>query len=265
MTTRGETPMPLVAPIGSSSAALRFDVFTLFPGMFVGPLEESILRRAQERGLVEIAVHDIRTWTTDRHRTADDAPYGGGAGMVMAAPSIVTGVETTLGGELASAAVVVLSAGGRLFTQEIARALARRRRIALVCGHYEGVDERVAELLVADQLSIGDYVLTGGELAAMVVIDAVARLRPGVIDAASVEAESHAAGLVEYPQYTRPADYRGREVPGVLLTGHHRAIERWRHLQAFRRTARWRPDLLPPQPESPPVVETDPPDSGPVT
>jgi tRNA (guanine37-N1)-methyltransferase len=222
----------------------RIDVFSLFPRMFAGPLDESILRRAQERGLIVIGVHDIRTWTEDRHRTADDTPYGGGAGMVMAAPPIVAAVESTLGSHLGEVPVFLLSAGGRRFTQDIARTLAGGRGFALICGHYEGIDERVAEILGADQLSIGDYVLTGGELPAMVVIDAVCRLRPGVIDAASVAEESHSSALVEYPHYTRPVEFRGRRVPDVLLGGHHARIAEWRQARSRARTARWRPDLL---------------------
>jgi tRNA (guanine37-N1)-methyltransferase len=223
---------------------LRFDVFTLFPGIFAGPLDESILRRAQERRLVAIALHDIRQWTTDRHRTADDTPYGGGAGMVMRAPPIVAAVEATLGDDLAGTRVLAMSAGGRLFTQAMAEELSGAGRIAIVCGRYEGIDERALTILEAEPVSIGDYVLTGGELPALVVIDAVSRLVPGVIEAASIAEESHAGGLVEYPHYTRPASFRGLEVPSVLLSGHHAEIARWRREQSLRRTARLRPDLL---------------------
>jgi tRNA (guanine37-N1)-methyltransferase len=239
-----EASLPSDSAEASAASALRFDVFTLFPAMFAGPLDESILKRARAAGLIAIGVHDLRNWTTDRHRTADDAPYGGGAGMVLKAPPIVAAVEETLGPELATARVVVLSAAGRLFTQAVARELATAPRIALVCGHYEGIDQRVVEILGAEEIAIGDYVLTGGELPAMVVIDAVARLAPGVIDAASVAEESHAAALVEYPHYTRPAEFRGLAVPPVLLSGHHAAIARWRREQAIRRTARRRPELL---------------------
>ena len=223
---------------------MRVDIFTLFPDMFAGPLDASILKRAQVAGLISVAVHDIRDWTTDRHRTADDTPYGGGAGMVLMAPPIVAAVEATLGDDLGQIPVILLSAAGRRFNQAVARELAARPRLVLVCGHYEGIDDRVVEILGADELSIGDYVLTGGELAAMVVVDAVARLVPGVIDAASVVEESHDLGLVEYPHYTRPATFRGLPVPDVLLSGHHAQIARWRREQAVRRTARRRPDLL---------------------
>jgi tRNA (guanine37-N1)-methyltransferase len=223
---------------------IRFDVFTLFPGMFAGPLDESILKRARAAGLVETFVHDIRRWTADRHRTADDSPFGGGAGMVMIAPPIVAGVEETLADERDIARILLMAAGGRPFTQAMARDLAGSRRIALICGHYEGIDQRVVEVLGAEEVSIGDYVLTGGELPAMVVIDAVARLVPGVIDAASIEDESHGAGTVEYPHYTRPRVFRGIGVPEVLLGGNHAEIARWRREQAAERTGRLRPDLL---------------------
>ncbi|HET7093117.1 MAG TPA: tRNA (guanosine(37)-N1)-methyltransferase TrmD, partial [Thermomicrobiales bacterium] len=178
--------------MSEAAPRLRIDVFTLFPGMFAGPLDESILKRARAAGLVDIAIHDLRAWTHDRHHTADDTPYGGGPGMVMLAPPIVESVETTLGADFGRVPIRVMSAAGRLFTQEIARELAESSRLALVCGHYEGIDQRAIDLLGAEELSIGDYVLTGGELPAMVVIDAVCRLVPGAIDAASVEDESHA-------------------------------------------------------------------------
>lgn len=228
--------------------ALRIDIFTLFPGMFEGVFGESIIKRAQAKGLIEIAVHDIRDWTYDRHRTADDTPYGGGAGMVMKAPPIVEAVEAVLGDDLTDAHIAIMSAGGRRYTQRIAQELSGRRRIALICGHYEGIDERVSELLDADELSIGDYVLTGGELAAMVIADSVIRLVPGVITEASILDESHsdlASAGVEYPHFTRPAKYRGLTVPDVLLSGNHAKIDTWRREQAAKRTARWRPDLLP--------------------
>jgi tRNA (guanine37-N1)-methyltransferase len=229
----------------AASPRLRFDVFTLFPGIFAGPLDESILRRAQERRLVAVSLHDIRQWTTDRHRTADDTPYGGGAGMVMMAPPIVAAVEATLGDDLERTRVLAMSAGGRSFTQAMAEDLSGAGRIAIVCGRYEGIDERALTLLRAEPVSIGDYVLTGGELPALVVIDAVSRLVPGVIEAASIAEESHGSGLVEYPHYTRPPSFRGLDVPPVLLSGHHAEIARWRREQSLRRTARFRPDLLP--------------------
>jgi tRNA (guanine37-N1)-methyltransferase len=226
--------------------ALKIDVFTLFPGMFVGPFDESILHRAQERGLVEIAVHDIRQWTADRHHTADDTPYGGGPGMVMMASPIVNAVEETLAAESHKVRVLAMSAGGRLFTQAMAKELAVSNRLAIICGRYEGIDDRAIRILDAEEISIGNYVLTGGELAAAVVIDAVSRLVPGVIDAASVAEESHQERLVEYPPFTRPQTFRGLEVPPILLSGHHAEIASWRREQALRRTARLRPDLLDP-------------------
>jgi tRNA (guanine37-N1)-methyltransferase len=230
-----------------TTPALRIDIFTLFPGMFDGVFGESIIKRARAKGLIDVQIHDIRDWTYDRHRTADDTPYGGGAGMVMKAPPIVEAVEAVLGDDLAETHIAIMSAGGRPFAQGIAQELSQRRRIALICGHYEGIDERVSEIFEADELSIGDYVLTGGELPAMVISDAIIRLVPGVITEASILDESHSdpsfAG-VEYPHYTRPAEFRGLEVPEILLSGNHAKIDAWRREQAIKRTARWRPDLL---------------------
>jgi tRNA (guanine37-N1)-methyltransferase len=223
---------------------MHWDIFTLFPGMFAGPLSESIIKRAGERGLVEIALHDWRVYATDRHRTVDDTPYGGGAGMVLRAPPLIAAVEETLGADLGATPVILLSPVGRLFTQRVAEELSHTPRVALICGHYEGFDERVRDLIVTDEISIGDYVLTGGELAAMVVVDAVTRLLPGVIDAASTADESHTGGLLEGPHYTRPAEFRGLGVPPVLLSGHHAAIAQWRRREALRRTLLHRPDLL---------------------
>lgn len=216
--------------------SLRFSIFTLFPDMFAGPFGESIIRRAIETELVEIEIQNIRDWTYDRHRTADDRPYGGGAGMVLMAPPIVEGVEQILAGR--SARILITSAGGRVFDQAVASELSSESEIVLICGHYEGIDARVAEVLNAEEISIGDYVLTGGELPAMIVVDAVTRLIPGVIDDASIVEESHQEGLVEYPHYTRPAEFRGHPVPPVLLSGHHAEIAAWRKEESVRRTER---------------------------
>ncbi len=224
---------------------MQFDIFTIFPGMFTGFLTESILKRAQEQGLIEITVHDIRNWSTDRHRSVDDYPYGGGAGMVMMAPPIVEAVESIIPPESGNTELILLSASGERFTQSLAAELATRDAIGLICGRYEGVDERVVEILGAREVSIGDYVLTGGELPAAVVVDAVSRLVPGVIQHESTVSESHSAGFLEYPQYTRPFSYRGRTPPEVLLSGHHARIEAWRRDEGLRRTRERRPDLLP--------------------
>lgn len=224
---------------------MRIDVFTLFPGMFDGPLTESILKRAQENGLLDIRLHDIREFTTDKHRTADDAPYGGGGGMIMKAEPLVQAVEARLGPALGHVPVILTTPQGAVFDQQMARAFAQFDRIAFICGHYEGVDERVRELVVTHEVSIGDYVLTGGELAVMVMIDALARHLPGVLgEAGAADDDSHATGLLEYPHYTRPPEFRGRPVPATLLNGNHREIERWRRRESIRRTWRRRPDLL---------------------
>jgi tRNA (guanine37-N1)-methyltransferase len=228
---------------------MRFDVLTLFPDMFVGPFGESILKRAAQANLVSLNVHDIRNYTYDRHHTADDYPFGGGAGLVLKPEPIFDAVADIV--KLASAdasnspTVILLAAQGRKFNQTIAEELARRSHIIFICGHYEGVDDRVREHLATDELSIGDYVLTGGELAAMVVVDATARLVPGVLGAAeSLDEESMSSGLLEYPQYTRPASFDHKDVPPVLLSGDHGAIQRWRRQQSLIRTFRSRPDLL---------------------
>ncbi len=224
-----------------------FDILTLFPGMFTGPLTESILKRAQQAGLIQVRLHNIRDWATDRHRTTDDAPYGGGPGMVMKPEPLAACIRAVLALPPEAATpppVILLTPDGAVFTQAIARELAAMERLLLVCGHYEGIDERVREALITRELSIGDYVLTGGELAAIVVVDAVARLVPGVIDAESVAEESHADGLLEYPHYTRPAVWEGRQVPPVLLSGHHGEVAKWRRRERLRRTLLRRPDLL---------------------
>jgi tRNA (guanine37-N1)-methyltransferase len=212
--------------------------------MFQGPLTESILKRAQQAGRIEIHLHDIRQWTTDRHRTADDTPYGGGAGMVMKAEPLAAAIRAVRAADERPGVTILLTPDGELLTQQIVRELATLPRLLLVCGHYEGIDERVRETLIDRELSIGDYVLTGGELAAMVVVDAVARLVPGVIDSESIVEESHSDFLLEYPHYTRPAVWEGRAVPPVLLSGHHGEIARWRRAERLRRTLVRRPDLL---------------------
>ncbi len=213
---------------------LRFSIFTLFPEMFSGPFGESIIRRAIEDGKVQIDVLDLRTWTHDRHRTADDRPYGGGAGVVLMAPPIVEAVESTIADR--PARILVTNAGGRTFDQRFAEELLDEENVVLICGHYEGIDSRVNKILDAEDVSIGDYVLTGGELPAMVIVDAVTRLIPGVIDDASIVEESHQDGLLEYPHYTRPAEFRGLAVPPVLLSGHHAEVAKWRRDQSVART-----------------------------
>jgi tRNA (guanine37-N1)-methyltransferase len=224
---------------------MRIDVFTLFPAMFDGPLTESILKRAQENGLLDIRLHNIRDYATDKHQVTDEPPYGGGGGMVMKVEPIVSAVESVLGEALADTPVILTTPQGRVFNQAMAKELAQYPRLAFICGRYEGVDERVRILVVTDEISIGDYVLTGGELPAMVMIDAIARYIPGVLGARwAAEEDSHATGLLEYPHYTRPPSFRGLEVPAPLLSGDHAGIERWRRQEAIRRTWLRRPDLL---------------------
>ncbi len=225
---------------------MRIDVLTLFPQMFDGFIGSSIVRRAIERHLVDIRLHNIRDYAHDKHRTVDDYPYGGGAGMVLKPEPIFEAVEAIkMEVGLACVPVVLLSPQGRLFTQEIARQLASYESMILICGRYEGVDERVAEHLTTDEISIGDYLLSGGEVAAMVVLDSVVRLLPGVLGSeASLSEDSYTEGLLEYPQYTRPAVYRGWAIPPVLLSGDHGAIARWRRQQRLMRTAKRRPDLF---------------------
>jgi tRNA (guanine37-N1)-methyltransferase len=220
---------------------VKIDVLTLFPRMFESPFAESIVSRARQAGRLDLALHDIRAWTSDRHHVVDDAPYGGGAGMVLKPEPLAKAIREVKG---ADGHVVLLSAQGRLFDQAAARRLAELPHLVLVCGHYEGVDERVVESDVDEELSIGDYVLTGGELGAMIVIDAVTRLVPGVIDAESLEHESHTEGLLEGPQYTRPPEWEGRKVPPVLTSGDHASVAKWRRAESVRRTADRRPDLL---------------------
>jgi tRNA (guanine37-N1)-methyltransferase len=228
--------------------AIHFDILTLFPEMFKGVFEESIIKRARERGFVSIAIHNIRDYATGKHKVTDDYPYGGGGGMVMKPEPIFRAVESILGleeGQKPQVPVILLSPKGRLFTQEVAWELSRHNRIVLICGHYEGVDERVRLYLANDEISIGDYILTGGEIPAMVIVDAVTRLIPGVLgDPAAAFEDSFSQGLLEYPHYTRPADFRGYKVPEVLLSGNHAAIARWRRQQSILITWQRRPDLL---------------------
>lgn len=259
--------------IQEPSAVVHFDIFTLFPQMFSGPFTESILKRAQENNLMTVALHDIRNYTTDRHHVCDDTPYGGGGGMIMKPEPIFRAVETVLsrprGWSLppedafvnlppwnadeavalpADTPVVLLSPAGRLLTQRVVTELAQYPRIALICGRYEGIDARVRSQLATDEISIGDYVLSGGELAAMVIVDAVTRLIPGALGyALGAHQDSHSEGLrglLEGPQYTRPPVFRGESVPDVLLSGHHARVAAWRHEQALLQTLRQRPDLL---------------------
>lgn len=221
---------------------MKIDVLTLFPGMFPGPLDESIIKRACESGRLRLGIHDLRDYTHDRHRTVDDRPFGGGPGMLMKPEPLFEAVEALRGEKTR---VILTSPAGRPFRQQIAWELAAEEHLLLVCGSYEGFDERVRQGLADDELSIGDYVLTNGALPAMVIIDSVTRLLPGVLgDDESSQDESFSGGLLEYPQYTRPAEFRGMTVPEVLLSGDHAAIEKWRREQAEVQTRQRRPDLL---------------------
>jgi tRNA (guanine37-N1)-methyltransferase len=228
---------------------LRIEILTIFPALFKSPLEHGTLRIAQEKQLLEIVVHDLRDYTHDRHRQVDDAPYGGGAGMVMKPEPFYEAVETIAAGNLAElkkkAEIILLTPQGEPFSQNKARELAGQLHLIFLCGRYEGVDERVRDLLVTDEISIGDYVVSGGELPALIVMEAVIRLIPGVLGAGySVEEESFRETLLEYPQYTRPAEYRNLRVPEVLLSGDHARIEEWRRRESIKRTLLKRPDLL---------------------
>ncbi len=222
---------------------MRIDLFTLFPMMFFGPLQESMLKRAQQQGILDIRIHQIRDYAMDRHQMTDDLPYGGGHGMVMKPEPIFHAVRSVMGSP--PSPVILLTPQGRKLTHKRITALAQEPRLALICGHYEGIDERVRQHLITEEISIGDYVLTGGELGAMVLIDAVARFVPGVLGAErGAQQDSFATGLLEGPQYTRPATYEGWDVPDVLLSGHHAAIAHWKRVMALRRTLKRRPDLL---------------------
>ena len=223
---------------------MRFDIFSLFPQVIQPYLESSILQRARENQLIAVNLHNIRDWTTDKHHVTDDAPYGGGGGMVMKAPPIFDAVESVLGVPL-SCPLILMTPQGRPFSTAIARELSALPQIAILCGRYEGIDERVREHLVTDQISVGDYVLTGGELPAMIVVDAVSRFLPGVLgDPTGAEDDSFSNGLLEYPHYTRPEVFRDWGVPSELLSGNHAEIARWRREQSIRRTLKHRPDLL---------------------
>ena len=225
---------------------MHIDILTLFPQMFQGPFGASILNRAIDRKLVSINIHNIRDYTHDKHHTVDDYAYGGGAGMILKPEPVFEAVESIKSKQGADELPIILfTPQGRLFSQQIAQELSKYNHLILICGRYEGIDERVREHLVSDEISIGDYVLSGGELAAMVVVDAVVRLLPGVLGSeASLVDDSHVDGLLEYPQYTRPAIYRGWSVPEVLLSGNHAQIAKWRREQAIRRTRERRPELL---------------------
>lgn len=229
---------------------MQFDVFTLLPEVFPPYLESSILSRARQRGLIDVRVHNIREYAHDKHHVTDDTPYGGGGGMVMKPEPVFEAVESILGpaahpSQPPAVPVILLTPQGRVFTQRVAEEFARVEHIALLCGRYEGVDERIREHLVSDEISVGDYVLTGGELPALMIIDAVARLIPGVLgDPTGAEDDSHSMGLLEYPHYTRPPEFRGWKVPEVLVSGDHAKIDKWRREQALTRTFKKRPDML---------------------
>lgn len=225
---------------------MKFDILTIFPEMFTGPLTESIIKRAIQAGHIQVGLHDIRSYATDKHHTTDDTPYGGGAGMVMKAEPLAACIRAVLDSspKMQHTQVILMSPAGERFSQRMAEELAGCDQLVLVCGRYEGIDERVREALIGREISIGDYVLTGGELAAMVILDAVARLVPGVIDDESTAEESHGEGLLEYPHYTRPAEWEGRSVPPVLISGHHGKVAEWRRQERLRRTLARRPDLL---------------------
>ena len=229
---------------------MQFEVFTLLPEVFPPYLESSILQRARQRGLIDVRVHNIRDYTHDKHHTTDDTPYGGGGGMVMKPEPVFEAIESVLGlsADLAQPPpipVILLTPQGRVFTQRLAEELSAHERIGLICGRYEGVDERIREHLVTDEISVGDFVLTGGELPALLIIDALSRLIPGVLgDPTGAQDDSHSMGLLEYPHYTKPSEFRGWKVPDVLLSGDHGKIEKWRREQAITRTFQKRPDML---------------------
>jgi tRNA (guanine37-N1)-methyltransferase len=232
---------------------MQFEVFTLLPEVFPSYLETSIIKRARERDLIHVRVHNIRDYTHDKHHTTDDTPYGGGGGMVMKPEPVFEAIETVLGlnsdptqpKPASNIPIILLTPQGRVFNQSIAQELSQYPHIALLCGRYEGIDERIRTHLVTDEISIGDYVLTGGELPALILIDAIARLLPDVLgDPTGAQDDSHATGLIEYPHYTRPPEFRGWKTPDILLTGDHAKIDKWRREQSLLRTLKKRPDML---------------------
>ncbi len=223
---------------------IRFDVLSIFPEMFQSPLNYSLLKKAQDKGLIQFSFHNIRDWAQDKHKMTDDAPYGSGCGMVMKVEPIEKALHAVRKQEM-DPLVVLMTPQGETFNQKIAAEFAEKKQIIIICGRYEGVDERIRQHLTDREISIGDYILTGGELSAMVLMDAVSRLVPGVLgNEQSVEGESFSQGLLEYPQYTRPAQYKGWGVPDVLLSGNHAEIEKWRKMESLRKTYKKRPDLL---------------------
>ncbi|MFA5536094.1 MAG: tRNA (guanosine(37)-N1)-methyltransferase TrmD [Bacillota bacterium] len=226
---------------------MRIDVLTIFPELFISPLKTSIVKRAIEKNLLEVVLTDFRDYAVDKHRRVDDYPFGGGSGMVLKPEPIFRAWES-IAGDLErnkKPRTILLCPQGRVFNQKLALELAQEKRLILICGHYEGVDERIRNYLVTDEISLGDYIITGGELGALVLIDAVTRLLPGVLGAEqSLLEESFSQGLLEYPQYTRPREFRGMEVPEILLSGNHKKIEEWRQEQAIKRTKERRPDLI---------------------
>jgi tRNA (guanine37-N1)-methyltransferase len=229
---------------------MQFDVFTILPEVFPTYLDTSILKKARERGLIDVRIHNIRDYTHDKHHTTDDTPYGGGGGMVMKPEPIFTAIESVLGlnvdqTQSKPVPIILLTPQGRVFTQRVAEDLVQHDHLALLCGRYEGIDERIREHLVTDEISIGDYVLTGGEIPTLILIDAVSRLIPGVLgDPTGAEDDSHSMGLLEYPHYTKPSEFRGWKVPEILLSGDHARIEKWRREQALLRTLNKRPDMI---------------------
>jgi tRNA (guanine37-N1)-methyltransferase len=224
---------------------MLIDVLSIFPEMFSGPFDNSILKRAQEKGLIKICIHDIRPFTDDKHHTVDDTPYGGGAGMVMKVEPVVRAVRSLMYGDQTKEAVILMTPQGAVLTQDAVKSFVRYEHLIFICGRYEGIDERVTSLLPVIELSIGDYVLTGGELPAMVVIDAVSRMVPGVLgDEESARQDSFYDGLLDYPHYTRPREFQGLTVPDVLLSGNHELIRQWRRKESLKRTLVRRPELL---------------------